>query len=120
MATTLDTKMRAVALRLIDNFGATAILHIPVAHQVDTASATVQTATRRIEAKMSPPFPNREGQDSGIGTQALVSYIAASGLAAEPVPETRVEFQGATYRVVGVQVITSGEQKAAFALELAR
>ena len=125
MATALDTKLRAVALRLIDDYGQDAIFVVPTTSTYDPdTGATTETGPTEYTEKISPPRGYKANMIDGNVVQRgdRQAYIAASGLAftSETGLEVRLTDAEEVWRIVGVQEIFSGEQIAVYVLQMRR
>ena len=123
MATALDTKLRAVALRLIDDYGQDAIFVVPTTSTYDPdTGATTETGPTEYTEKISPPRGYKANMIDGNVVQRgdTVSGIAFRYGIEETGLEVRLTDAEEVWRIVGVQEIFSGEQIAVYVLQMRR
>lgn len=118
--TTLDEKLVPKALSLIQRFG----------HEIDFIDETVSfdavagtisvSASTTYSTRVSPPERYLDQYVDGDTVQfgdARV-FVPASGLAFAPTNTMRVEFDGTYWRIVSVDEIWSGEQRALYEVQI--
>jgi hypothetical protein len=123
VATVLDTKLRAAALRIIEAYGQDATFTVPgsVTYDPTTGVATESSPTEYVE-KISPPRGYHATMIDGdvVRRGDRQAYLAASGLAFTPETGREVELTDGTWRIMGVQEMFSGEQVAVYVLQMRR
>jgi hypothetical protein len=116
---TLDTQMRALASDLIGQFGASAVLQRDEYLYDRVASKGYLQETQQYTIKLSPPEPYQELRDGAmVKTGEMKTMVAAVDLEIVPDEKDRIIFAGATWTVVAVEAVWSGEQVAAYILRL--
>lgn len=119
MATLFDNIFRPLAKKLINStFGTSATLRQYTDVYSVATGKNVRTETDTV-IKISPPAPVKESRISGV-VQAgdARCMIAASPISVSPGTEDALVWDSATWQIVQVNPIWSGDQKAAFELIL--
>lgn len=119
--TDLDNRALAIALDLIDRFGAIAKFSVDGLRTYDPATGNVVAAgTSSFERKMAPPirFESKMWDGETIRATDLKTIIAASGIQFTPRLGMIVLFKGQEYSVTYLHPLYSGEAIAAWELGL--
>ena len=120
----LDVKMAAVALDLITRFGKTVTYTQEDNSSYDPAVGEVTASSIvNFTVKVSPPDPYDvkliDGDIIRVGDTS--SFLASSGLAFTPREVgDKIDFDGEKWRVVGVTKLWSGDNVAAYQVQLRR
>jgi hypothetical protein len=122
VATALDTKLRAAALRIIAAYGQDVVFVVPATSTYDPATgATTETSPTEYTEKISPPRGYKATMIDGdiVRRGDRQAYLAASGLSFTPKANAQEVRMGTeVWKIVGVQEIYSGEQIAVFVLQM--
>lgn len=115
-----------VAKQLIDKFGTSATLRRKT-KTFDPATGTNTTSTTDYSIKVTPPLAGVEKvgayrrdviQNTTVPINEITVTFASSGLAIEPNPTTDfLIFRGATYQIVRVLPVISGDEIAAWQVQ---
>ncbi len=125
----LDGPFRSLASDLIGTLGASAVTITRKENLYDAATDTDSPVTTTADLKMTPPAPFEERRVNGSSVLAtdLMALVAAKdvdalsfGLSMDSNVTLSLVYDGATYQVVGVREIRSGDQAAAIELQLRR
>jgi len=120
MTGALDTRMRATASRLINQFGATMVLRRQAGVYYPATGKNTETAAD-YDVVGSPPYPVdlRRVDGEMVRQGDAETILAASDLTFTPDQTTdHIVFGGEAWSIVAVQPIYSGEQVAAYELRL--
>lgn len=112
MATSLDTKLRRIALSTIKKYGLTASFAVKSGGTYSPTSGSVSgESTATYSVKVTPPEPYETKYQDGdlIRAGDARIYIADQGLAFVPAVGQRVTIDGDTFVSVSVNAIRSGE-----------
>ena len=123
MATALDDRLVPAAYRLVNTYGQDAVFHETEVDATDynpaTGITTIPAATTHTE-KVSPPSLYNQTLIDGdlikIGDMKI--YLAAQSLGFTPVRSMKVVVAGKTWRIVAANPLHSGEEIAAYELQL--
>lgn len=121
MTGALDTKMRAIAVSLIDRFGKS-VTWTKYASTVTPSTGVVTRTGTSYTVTITPPM----GPDSSYKPTSLIREgdrlvtVAASGLAFTPTEGDELTIDAATWRVVAVQAVYSGSLVAAYTAQIRR
>ena len=121
MPTELDKELREAALEIINEVGRNMDFTIPLANAYDPATgAGTEAICTTYTVKVSPPIDYAQRYVDGASVQRGDAriFMAASGLPLTPVRDMVVKFDGITFKAVAVLPIYSGEQIAAFEVQL--
>lgn len=117
---TLDALFPGLAARLIDRFGATAMLET-VSKSDDLVSGNVTESVSSVELKITPPEPFTIGLIDGTLVEAgdMTTLVAAKNLSVAPVANRdRLVFAGERWQIVAIDPIYSGDEATAYRLQL--
>lgn len=117
---TLDALFPGLAARLIDRFGATAMLEI-VTKSDDLASGKVTESVVSADLKITPPEPFTIGLIDGTLVEVgdMTTLVAAQDLTATPVANRdRLVFAGESWQIVAIGPVYSGDKATAYRLQL--
>ena len=123
MATALDDILVPTAYRLINKYGQNAVFHETEVDASDynpaTGITTIPAASTHTE-KVSPPSPYNQTLIDGdlIKVGDMKIYLAAQSLGFTPVRNMKVVAAGKTWRIVAANPLYSGEEIAAYELQL--
>ncbi len=118
--TSLDDDLVPAVLELVEELGAAAT-YVSISTAYDPATTDVNVARQNFTIKVTPPQAAKEfAEGESVEVQDLETIIAASGLLFTPKLGDKLIFQGATYAVVGVPPIYSGDSICAYTLRLRR
>lgn len=127
MTGALDTRMRALALRLIAKYGKPATWTSISAVTPNPATGTVTRTSTNYTVTITPPSsfdPASLRTSSQFSTGSVATdgeayvTLAASGLAFVPAPNDILTFDTKAWVVFGVQPIYSGELIAAYSVRI--
>lgn len=127
MTGALDTRMRALALRLIAKYGKPATWTSIGTVTPNPATGTVTRTPTNYSVTITPPSsfdPASMRTASQFSTGSVATdgeayvTLAASGLAFTPKPDDVVTFDGKAWKAFGVQTIYSGELIAAYSVRV--
>lgn len=135
MATALDIRLRAAALRILAKYGQRPVSYLSAAagaYSTTTDTRTVTFTEKRESARVAPPQIVSEGYMRGVNAQTdpsatmvqmgdAITYMAASGATFTPAVGDRVVFAGADtelWEVIRVRPFIGGEQVAAWEIVL--
>lgn len=115
----LDPVMAKLALDLINQFGGQATYR-RVQRAYDAGVGNVVESLQDISCRISPPSPYVDDRIDGTSIQRgdAECLVARMALTVTPVQEDRLLFKGVTWTIVEVDPIYSGDEIAAFTLQL--
>ena len=121
--TVLDDKLVPAVLALINKFGITGVFDTGSGEGVYTATTgdvaeTASTVTRKV----SPPVPFNQRLVDGatVRRDDTQVFVAGSGITFTPSIGMTIVIAGDKWKIVSVIVLRSGEQVAAYELQLRR
>ena len=123
----LDGPFRTVAKSLIGTLGTSAVTITRKEGDYDPATDQDATTTTTIAINISPPAPFKQEQVDGsaILSSDLMCYVSASDLDDESFDVTlgtnvtlSLEYDGKEYAIVAIKEMRSGDQVAAYELQL--
>lgn len=119
MAGQLDSVMRPVAERLIEQFGGP-MVYSRITETFDAASGKTSQTAATFNVIGTPPAPYNQGRIDGTVIQVadLKSLLKALNLGFTPTIGDRVNFNEMVWQVVGVRPIWSGALPAAYEIQL--
>lgn len=118
----LDSLFFGLSKSLIDQFGGSASLQT-ISETFTPATGLTSETVAAQAVKISPPDPVDLSAVDGSLVQAgdMTTLIAAKGLTSAPVANSsRLVFDGDTWQAVGVEPIYSGDDIAAYRIQLRR
>ena len=121
MPTELDTAFAEMALEMVEEFGITAAFTAKAsAHS--TATMTTTPGADLGDVKVSPFFDYESKYIDGDLIRATDQHfiVPGSGLAFVPEQGQRIAYLGVTYQAVRVRQFWSGEQVAAYDVQVRR
>lgn len=128
MTGALDTKMRELAVTLIDRFGKSVTWTKYASTPTPSTGVVTRTGTS-YTATITPPLQydpstGRTGSQFNAGALTSTGYcivtLAASGLSFTPANGDELTIDSATWRVVAVQAVYSGSLVAAYTAQIRR
>lgn len=121
MSTTVDLRLVPKVKALIERYGAAAQLVRPAQDYDPSIATTASERNDTYSVKATPPSPFKKGFLGGETSDhsGLSTLVAASGLAIVPKAGDRFVLGAASYRVVTVGPIHSGDDVCAYLLEVA-
>jgi len=120
MSTVLDAKIIPKVLAVLDKYGTNATFTAQVAtYNPATRSVSGGTPAPKVW-KMAPPSPYAKNLLDGdaIRIEDLSTVIAASGITFTPAIGMDVLFNALTYKIVSINTLRSGDDIAAYELQL--
>lgn len=121
MPTALDNKLVPKTLAIINKVGRNMDFTLPLASSYDPATgAGIESIWTTYTVKVSPPIDYEQRYVDGDSVQRGDAriFMAASGLPLTPVRDMLVEFDGVTFKAISILPIYSGEQIAAYEVQL--
>ena len=121
MPTQLDKELRPVVLEIINEVGRNMQFSFPLAKSYDPATGTgSESIFKTVTAKASPPidFEQRYVNDDSVKRGDVKIFLAAKNLSFTPIIDMEVKFDGISFKAIAVLPIYSGEQVAAFEVQL--
>jgi len=120
--TTLDDALRPVAKDLLSTFGKDLTFIVKGSESYDATTGSVTVSESSVVVKGSPPAPYARKYITGdlVKEGDVQTIIAAQGLTITPDEGQRVEFDSEKWHIVSIKRIYSGEQVAAYELQLRR
>ena len=121
MATALDKKLVPKVLSIINRVGRNMDFSFPLAKSYDPATgAGSESIFKTVTAKASPPidFEQRYVNDDSVKRGDVKIFLAAKNLSFTPIIDMEVKFDGISFKAIAVLPIYSGEQVAAFEVQL--
>ena len=121
MPTSLDRELRPAALEIINEVGRNMDFSFPLAKSYDPVTGVgSESICKTLTAKASPPidFEQRYVNDDSVKRGDVKIFLAAKGLAFTPIIDMEVKFDGISFKAIAVLPIYSGEQIAAFEVQL--
>lgn len=117
-----STKMRGVALDLIDRFGRDVAWTHVVSRAYSPATSQVSEVTADYTVRAVVGSPNERGYIPGDVSQVggVELTVAAQGLAFTPEAGDRVAFGGQSYTVTGVDAIAVQDELAGYTVAVRR
>lgn len=127
MATGLDLTLVPAAAALIERVGVAASIVQQSGATYDPAQG-LQVGATEIAApvKISPPGKNKrqietaDGDGTGQQREMAETFVAASGLSIVPAVNDRLVYGGVRWTITLVEPLTSGDQVAAYRMEVRR
>lgn len=126
MTTTFDTEMIAVATELLDEFGTSATITTVTRGRTDGMTNTkAPDSTSTQVTKAAPPdlFTRAFSPGGAVSSEKLVTIVGTTktdGTAlTEPTTSDRLTIANETYRIAKVSPVMSGDDVAAYMLEIA-
>lgn len=122
MSTSFDTKMLALAMKLIDKFGTNATFQVLDADLDPVESELVIGSSVDTVRKIAPPqnFSRRYADNQNIEEGDMQTFVAASGITFTPVVGMKLTHASITWKIVEVRPLYSGDDIAAWELHLRR
>ena len=123
MATSLDKTLVPVVLAIINKVGRDMDFTFPRASSYNPVDGVGSEAIRKtLTVKASPPidFEQRYIDGDSVRRGDVRIFLAASGLAFTPERDMLVKFDNEEFKTVAVLPLHSGEQIAAFELQMRR
>lgn len=120
MTTALDNVFVPMAKKLIAQFGTSATLRRESRTYV-VATGKNTTTNTDTSVTISPPqrYNRRRHPDTLIEDGDMMTYLAASGLSITPSPKTdKVIYASTEWQIVQIWPLISGDQTAAYLLQL--
>lgn len=120
--TRLDDIIVPKVLEVLTTYGTDAVFTVPATktYDADTGVTTEGTTTDHT-VKASPPSVVREFQGGTvIATDRSEIYIPASGLEFTPKTSMTVTIAGGTWKIVAIEELRSGDDLAAYRIEIRR
>lgn len=121
MPTALDKELRPAVLEIINEVGRNMDFSFPLAKSYDPVTgAGSESICKTLTAKASPPidFEQRYVNDDSVKRGDTKIFIAAKGLSFTPVRDMTVKFDSISFKAIAVLPIYSGEQVAAYEIQL--
>ena len=123
MTTSVDTKLAAATLSLLDTLGTNMVFVVPTSSYYDPATQTqvVKTPTN-VPRKASPPmqYSSRLIAEGVVRRDDAQIFIAASGLTFTPVEGMKLTHAGLTWNMVTASPLYSGDDVAAWECQIRR
>lgn len=115
----LDSIMRPVAERLIEQFGGP-MVYSRTTESFDVGSGIASQSAATFNVIGTPPSPYKQNRIDGTVIQIgdLETLVKALNLGFEPAIGDKVNFNSTEWQVVGVMPIFSGALPAAYRLQL--
>ena len=115
----LDSVMRPVAERLIEQFGGP-MVYSRITETFDATSGKTSQSAATFNVIGTPPAPYNQSRVDGTVVQVgdLKTLLKALNLGFTPAIGDKVDFNSTVWQVVGVRPIYSGALPAAFELQL--
>ena len=123
MTTALDTKLATKALALINKIGTNMVFEVPTSSYYDPLQQKQVTQTpSNVTRKASPPlaYSSRLTQGRTVRRDDAQIFLAQSGLTFTPVEEMKVTHAGLTWHIVQADPLYSGDDIAAWDIQLRR
>jgi len=123
MPTVLDKALVPAALKMINEFGRD--MEFTIFHETSYDPATgvgSENICQTLTAKASPPinYDKRYVDGDSVQRGDARIFLAASGLAFTPEPDMHVKFDTFEFKAIAVLPLHSGEQVAAYEVQLRR
>lgn len=120
MATAMDVKMRAMALRLANKFGKSVTLTTYGDSTYDVTTGTAApSSTKSNVIKGVITRPAKSDYDSGTAVNGdLLFLIPAQGLNKVPDLSDKVLLDGVSWKIIDIEALYSGEQVAVYTLHM--
>jgi len=119
--TTLDTRLRDAALRLITKYGRTVRFKVFTGTYVPSTRTRTRVATEKT-AKSTPPFAfDQSWSSTMLSLGDMYVLVAAKNLTFTPEPGIEfIDLDLKVWTCDGVEIISSGEEVAVYVLKLKR
>lgn len=121
MPTSLDKELLPAVLEIINEVGRDMDFSFPLASSYDPVTGTgSESICKTLTAKVSPPIDYEKRHIDGDSVKRGDSriFLAAKGLVFTPVVDMGVEFDSISFKAISVLPIYSGEQVAAYEVQL--